>query len=80
MMTFLWYISTLSKPNGKIVIPNLFPWIFDEVAYGLIERLARDHITVWFDTHVIASGGTTLNSKLHLDRIEMTVLRWCVPD
>ncbi len=62
------------------MIPDFIPWILEEITDGLVERLARYHISVWFDAHVVPCSGTTFDSKLHLNRIEMAVLGRCIPD
>jgi hypothetical protein len=80
LVAFFWDVSAFAKPEGKIMVPNLIPRILKQIAYGLVERLAWDHITVGFDAHIVASSGAPFDSKLHLDRIEMAVLGWCIPD
>ncbi len=69
----------LAQAQGNVVVPNAAPARGQDIPERLIIRLARDHVTIRLNAHIIEGSRASLNAELKLHRIEITILRGRVP-
>ena len=64
---------------AKWVLPNLLPFVLNDITKWNEVALAGDDGAVRFDGHAYSAGATAFYSQFELQRVENAVFRGCVP-